>query len=554
MKIDRKLFLIIVLLLVSFFIRVIKIDNLSLFGDEIDVGYQAFSLLNTSKDYKGNFLPTYIQSLSESRAPLLIYTSIPGIKLFGLTELGVRITPIIFGVLSIYLLYKLILLFSKSFNLAFFSSFALAFSPWHFHYSRTSFEVTLLLSLILLGVYLFQRFIENSKSSFLYTSIICFGLTFYTYNTANIFVPLLVVFLIISNWKKVFSILNLRKIIISVGLTLIFIIPIGIQIFSGSASNRFGLISIFNDQKTISQIIDRRTSFSATNPNEERFFYNKATSWFTVFFQNYLESVSPSFLFSRGDTSNIRHSLPQFGLLFLAFAPLFIIGLIKSPKNKLSQLMFFWILISPIASALTIQGGHHPTRLFIMLPPLSFFIGQGIANLYSSSKIFSKILLAIISLILFFEISFYSHEYFNRYPKDSFEYWNYGYKEIMSNIPKNYNHLYVSNTKYNSLLPFVFYQNKLNTPLQDKSQNKIINDYNGFNLDQNIYFIDNWGDADVLNQINKYSQTNDVFILFQGREIPGDMDFTQKPLDGFKTINTVYFPNKIIFAQIIQKI
>ena len=99
-----------VLLVLSLFTRLIKINNLSLFGDEIDVGYQAFSLLQTGHDYKGNFLPTYIQSLSESRAPLLIYLTIPTVKIFGLNPLGVRLPSVIFGVLSIYLLYKLVFL------------------------------------------------------------------------------------------------------------------------------------------------------------------------------------------------------------------------------------------------------------------------------------------------------------------------------------------------------------------------------------------------------------------------------------------------------------
>lgn len=553
MKIDRKSILIIGLLVVSFFIRIYKINTLSLFGDEIDVGYQAYSLLNTGKDYKGNFLPTYIQSLSESRAPLLIYASIPGIKLFGLTELGVRITPIIFGILSIFILYKIILLYSNSFSLAFLSSLVLSFSPWHFHYSRTSFEVTLLLSLILLGVYLFQKFIQNSKPSLLYLSIISFGLTFYTYNTANIFVPLLVIGLIIGNWKKFFSILNSKKLIISIGLTLLFIIPIGIQIFSGQAANRFSLVNIFNDPKTINHIIDRRTSFSATNPKSERFFYNKASGWTTAFFQNYLEAISPLVLFNQGDTINIRHNIPQFGLLFLSFAPLFFIGLIQTPKSKFQKFMLYWLVISPIASALTTQGGHHPTRLFVMLPPFAYFIAQGVLILLSS-KLLSKVVLIIISLTLIFEMSFYCHEYFYRYSKDSFEHWNYGYKEIMESIPKNYKHLYISNTKYNSLLPFVFYQKMLKNPLQDTSQKNIIFNYNGFSLNQYIYFIDNWGERDVLNQVSQNSQPTDVYLLFQISDIPGDMDFSKKNLEGFKTIKTVYYPNHTIFAQIIQKI
>jgi len=551
----------ILLLLISFFVRIYRINTLSLFGDEIDVGYQAYSLLNTGKDYKGNFLPIYIQSLSESRAPLFIYFSIPGVAVFGLTELGVRITPILFGVLSIYLLYKLIFLFSKSSNLALFCSLALSFSPWHFHYSRTAFEVTLLLSLTLAAIYFFQKFIQSPKTAFLYLSIIFFGLTFYTYNTANIFTPLIVVYLLITNRQKIFTNINPKKIIISLGLTLLFILPIFTQILSGRAANRFGLISIFNDQKTISHIIDQRTSLFATNPKIERVFYNKATAWTSVFFQNYLESISPIFLFNKGDTNNLRHNLPQFGLLFLAFTPLFFIGLIKTPKDKLQQLMLFWLLISPIASALTIQGGHHPTRLFLMLPPLVYFIGQGITILFSS-KLISKIIFIIISLAFVFEVSFYSHEYFYKYPKENFKPWDYGYKEIFTSLSQmSYNRLLISNSNFNSLLPYLFYNRISPTVanLNDHENKNLIADMPGFSISNDIYFINNWKHVinyynEIFNKLDQVSQTDDILVLFQLNEIPGDIDLSQKPREGYQTIKTIYNPDKTILAQILKKI
>ena len=549
------------LLLISFLVRIYRINTLSLFGDEIDVGYQAYSLLSTGKDYKGNFLPVYIQSLSESRAPLLIYCSVPGVAIFGLTELGVRITPILFGVLSIYLFYKLILLFSKSNNLALFCSFALSFSPWHFHYSRTSFEVTLLLSLVLAAIYFFQKYIQSLKTFTLYLSIVFFGLTFYTYNTANIFTPLIVIYLLLSNWQKFFANINLKKIIISIGLTLTFILPIITQIFSGRAANRFGLISIFNDQKTISYIINQRTSPFATNPKIEKVFYNKLTVWTSVFFHNYLESLSPKFLFSQGDTINLRHNLPQFGLLFLAFVPLFFIGLIKTPTDKLKQLMFFWLLISPIASSLTVQGGSHPTRLFLMIPPLAYFIGQGIQFLYSS-KIISKIFLIIISLVFIFETCFYYHEYFYKYPKQSFKSWDYGYKEIFTSLSKeSYNRLLISNSNFNSLLPYLFYNHISPTSviLNDNENKNIVADLPGFKISNNVYFINNWQHVinyynEIFNKLDQVSQTNDVLVLFQLNEIPGDIDLSQKPREGYQTIKTIYNPNKTILAQILKKL
>ena len=555
MKIPKYSIFLLLLIVFSFVVRIYKINSLSLFGDEIDVGYQAYSLLNTGKDYKGNLLPTYIQSLSESRAPLLIYLSIPGIKLFGLTQLGVRITPIIFGLLSIYLTYKLILLISKSPKLAVISATILSLTPWHFHYSRTSFEVTLLISLILSGTYFIFKYLDNNKNKFFYLSILFFCLSFYTYNTANIFVPLLVIFIFITNFSKFKSNLKPKSIIISSLLFLIITTPLLIQIFIGSAANRFGLINIFNDQKTITNIIEKRTSFSATAPNIEKIFHNKPIAWTHEFFKNYLNAFSLPFLFNNGDTNNLRHSVPNFGLIFVSFLPFLFIGLFSLDlKSKLNKLMLFWLFASPLATSLTTNGGNHATRLFLMVLPLSYFIGLGVLKIIESKNIFKKIILIVLITTSFFEICLYSHEYFIHYPKDSFEVWNYGYQEIFQNIPQNSSRVFVSNAKYNSLLPFVFYQKyKPIVPLQDQETKNIIYDFDGFNLNQKIYFINNWKDHNVISQITKIAQSNDTFILFQGKDIPGDWDFSKNPLPKFNTIKTIFNPNQTILAQIIQR-
>jgi hypothetical protein len=559
MKINKYSLFFVVLLVFSFVTRIYKINNLSLFGDEIDVGYQAFSLLTTQHDYKGNYLPFYIQSLSESRAPLLIYTSIPGIAIFGFSELGVRITPIIFGVLSIYLFYKLILLLSKSNSLALISSTALSLSPWHFHYSRTSFEVTLLLSLILGGTFFVYKYFDTSKNKFLYLSILIFCLSFYTYNIANIFVPLMVIFLFFSNFSKLKSKINLKSFIISLFIFLITVLPLLYQIFFGSAANRFNLISIFHDPKIINTIIDKRTSFSAMSPSLESFFHNKPIAWTQELVKNYLSSFSLPFLFNFGDQLNLRHSVPGFGLLFISFLPFLIIGLFSlNLKEKINQLMLSWLLISPIAASLTINGSNHATRLFLMLPSLSYFIGLGIFKIIYSHIIIKKIILFICAFTLLFEIFLYSHEYFIHYPKDSFESWNYGYKEIFQNIPLNSsNRVFISNAKYNSLLPFLFYQNyPLNSKniINDLEIPNIFEDLSGFFLYPNIYFINDWqSQNDTLQKISQFAQKGDTFILFQLKDIPGDINLYQKPLDGFHTIRTIYQPNNTILAQIIQK-
>lgn len=557
MKFKKLNWPLVILLLISFFLRIYRIDTLSLFGDEIDVGYQAYSLLQNGHDYKGNFLPTYIQSLSESRAPLLIYTTVPSIALLGLNEVGVRFPSILFGVFSIYIFYKLVLLLSKSSTLAFYGSIALSFTPWHFHYSRTSFEVTLLLSLTLTGIFFFYKFLNFGKNKYLYLSIFIFCLSFYTYNIANIFVPLIIITIIVTNLKNFISKIKFKNFLISLILFLLLILPLSLQIFFGTAANRFNLISIFNNQNIINQIIEKRTSFSAISPKIEVIFHNKATAWGGEFTKNYISSFSLPFLFIYGDQINYRHTIPNFGLIFLSYLPFLLYGIFQLDfKDKLNKLMFFWFLFAPIAASLTIGGSTHATRLFIMIVPLSYFTALGLQKSFLLKNILIKLFLFILSLFLIIQIIGYSHEYFIHYPKDSFEVWNYGYKELFQNIPKTNKNIYISNALYNSLLPFTFYQkySTNNGFLDDNNINNIISGLSGFKLYKNIFFINDYKQNDHLYAVNQIAQPGDIFLLFQGFDIPGDMDFTKKYLNGFKTIKTVYNPNNTILAQIIQKL
>ena len=151
------------MLLLAFFLRFIKLDLLPLSGDETDVALQAQSLSINGRDYRGNFLPTYIQSFAESRAPLLMYFTVPSIKLFGVNTYSLRLIPLLFGILSIYLTYLLVIDLSKSPILSLGTAFSLTISPWHIHYSRMSYEVTLLISLILLGIIFFRRYLKRPR-------------------------------------------------------------------------------------------------------------------------------------------------------------------------------------------------------------------------------------------------------------------------------------------------------------------------------------------------------------------------------------------------------
>ncbi len=512
----------------AFIVRIVYLNQTPLFGDEIDVGLQANSLLHSLRDYRGNFLPFYLQSFSESRAPLFIYASIPSVALFGITPFAVRFVPLLFGLLSIYFLYKLVLLLTRNSQLSTYSALVLAFTPWHIHYSRVSFELTLLTTLLLSATYFFYR-----NKTILAT--ILFALTFYTYNIANILTPLLMLYLIFTTKKQ-----NYSK---SFFIFIILLAPIATSLLFGKASNRFGLISIFNDPKTINQIIDNRTDFSSSQNFSEKIFHHKPESYLSVFSKNYLSAISPSFYFGVGDP-NPRQQVPQTSLFLLPLAIPFGIGLLNS-----SPLFLFWFIASPIASALTQGGGAHASRLFLMIVPITYFIAVGLTLLNKHIR-FSIFSLTAISLI------FFLHNYYVHYPNRNFASWQYGYDQMFSTtIPFN-SQVFISNTNFESLPRFAFYQNTPPEALQTMSDQEVTNsyaDFSGFNLNTQTHFINDWKSADVLHKISTTGNSGDYFFLLQLKDIPGDMDFTKSPLAGFTTIKTVYYPNNLIMGQVLKK-
>lgn len=522
------------ILLLALCLRLIGIIKIPLFGDEIDVANQTYFLSKTLHDYKGNFLPTYIDSFSESRAPLLMYTSIPSLLIFGKNALGLRLTPLIFGLLSIYFTYLLIHLITKNKDLSLLSALILAITPWHIHYSQMSFEVTLLLFLTLSATYCYLK----DKH---YLSIILFSLCFYTYSTANIFIPILAIYLYF--YKKPLPLIKTIKITL---LTILLLSPIFFNILNGKASNRFKMISIFNSPDQIATLISKRTSFNV-NPAIEQLFHNKATLFLTNFSSNYIKALSPNFLFLEGDT-NPRHQIPATSLILIVLIIPLIIGLFSHP-NKFFMFLFF---ISPIPSALTIEGGNHATRLFLLLIPLSYLIALGLTKI-------SKKLQYLIFILCAISLIFYFHEY-NHYWQENYRSLNGNYDQLFSHLPKDCSRYFISNSNYVSLPFFLYYQNYnpkqfLKEFKSDQEQANIYADMSGFSLNNKIFFINNWHDnGDNFKKINTFAQANDCFLLFQLKEIPGDWNLSANPLDGYKTLYSAKEPNMQLFGQIIQKI
>ena len=275
----------------------------SLYSDELDVGYQAYSILKTGKDYFGNPWPLHFQSYADIRTPLYIYSSVPTVWLFGITAWGVRLPAAIFGVLGvsgIFLLFKEI---SGSKYIGLIGALLLTLSPWHIHYSRAAFEATMLLSFLLFGLYFFFKSFKRPK--FLWVSVALLVFTPWIYNTATLFTPILLIFLFLV-WKK--QILSLKRPeLVKAGVAgLVVGLPIVYSLIFGGGALRAGYLSVFSNPTTNTEVdysilydAKVRNVYGGSTASKifTRVVHNKVTFWGSNIINNYLSALSFDFLF-----------------------------------------------------------------------------------------------------------------------------------------------------------------------------------------------------------------------------------------------------------------
>ncbi len=561
-KTNLAIFLLILSLAIS--LRLFKLDSVppALFGDEVDVGYQAYSLWETGRDLTGRFMPFYIRSLSEFRTPLYIYSAVPFVGIFGLNEWGVRLPAVFWGIVSIIGIF---LLTRKLFDtrIALIAMFLISISPWHLQYSRASFEVTMLLSFIVLGIYCFLQGLN--KTRYLFLSAILLVSSIYIYSTAVAFLPLLCLLFLIIYWRQIFKIKKL--ILASLAITAaIILIPVVTSLYTGEAKERFTLISIFQDSVLIDKInLSRKGQefyspegqIQKANPQFEAIFYNKPLIFAQVFITNYFKSLSPSFLFSQGDI-NFRHSIHEMGQEYYFEAILLLLGmfaLIKLDAKK-SALIFGWLIIAPIPASLTNDGGFHATRLFILLPPviiLSAIGGDWIIENFKS--IYVRLLAAFVIVLFVFNVTFYLHRYYIHYAPESWRWWHVGFKETMlymKSQENNYKIVGFNNTYEPSLIRFLFW-NKINpadfqASYQETMQkHEIFPGFEGFKFGEKYFF------GSASKPLVDSLPANTLYMVSARDEVAGDWDWSKTPPSGISVLKTIRNPlNEPIFYVIVK--
>src|SRR3972149_8633670 len=353
------------IILLSSFLRFYKIDKIppSLTWDEVSLGYNAYSISETLRDEHGRFLPhDYFAAFGNYKPPLYIYADVLPIKIFGLNEFAVRFPSALAGVLAVLVAYFLVMEMFASRHLALLTSLILAISPWHTQLSRAAFEANLATLLIILGVFLLFKGLK--KPSFFLWAIIPLTASAYTFNSARIVAPLLLLGFLVIYFPKIWS--AKKWLILMVALGVILTTPLLPHLFSKEGRLRFREVNIFTDLNTVKKANERMVVDQ--NAWWANLVHNRRVSFALLYMQHYFDHFNPDFLFIKGD-GNPKFSLQDVGELYLWEIPFLFAGLyfLLKQKNRTAIFTVFWLLTA-IVPAATARETPHALRVDNSLP------------------------------------------------------------------------------------------------------------------------------------------------------------------------------------------
>ncbi|MBI3443551.1 hypothetical protein HY008_02685, partial [Candidatus Woesebacteria bacterium] len=139
-----------------------------------------------------------------------------------------------------------------------------------------------------------------------------------------------------------------------------------------------------------------------------------------------------------------RSKVPEVGQSLIFLFPFFYLGLFFLAKNKSKggTLVFSWLLIAPLAAALTFQSPH-ALRSQNMTIPLNIIIALGIYELMLLINSKKHIWLStasclLITVLIGYSFTKYLHQYYIHYPKELPYAWQYGFDKIADYVKENY--------------------------------------------------------------------------------------------------------------------
>ena len=499
--------------LTAFFLRIYKLDSVP-YGfhiDEAKVGWNAYSILKTGMDDKGNKFPLYYDSFGDFRPTGLIYLVIPSLVIFGNTVFAVRFPFAIIGALTTIVIFLFVLeIFGKQKKyMALIAAILLAFNPWHIIASRSTCESIIVIFLTILGLYFFIKLFRKNSLLNMFLSFFTLASSFFFYHNIRVLAPIFLLILVFF-YRFVFQ----KRIKFKQILVLLFLIVTTVLVFlSPEARGRASQVSLKSDFNVLYEVTKMPNEEGPNRVFVARVFHNRWASYIRRFAEEYREYFSTSFL--TGSLGKpVRYTVPYVGLLTYIELILIFLGLFFVSKNKEILIILALLVIAPLPAAMTIEDTPNMQRSILMIP---FLLTIAAFGFYELIKLPSKwkYLSILIGTVFFLNFIYFFHMYLVHQKMSIASYYRDGGNvelvKKLNEIGGNYKKIVLTNSP-DSLYPWIAFLNKIDPNLFNQTYKKIDNGVRSF---ENIVFS---SDRCPLNEALKRGEKEFISTLFVDAE------------------------------------
>ena len=429
-------FILALILALAFFLRFYKLGEVP-YGfsqDESAIGYNAFSIIETGKDEHGESFPLYFKAFGDYKLPIYIYSTIPAIKFFGLTEFAVRFPSALFGFLTVVLFYFFVKALTNNVRLALLGTSLLAINPWHLHYNRITLEVSISLFFFVLGGFLLSKAFQRGKKGLFFLGTLCFIVDIYTYNLTRMLSPVLLLLFLLFYRKKLKAI-SREEIITTIVISIGFLVPFLTTLFGPGGFGSAGGTLITSSAAVKAPLLEFRSYLIDLPSLFTKLFFNTATLTVWRFLENFASYMSAPFLFVSGSTHG-NHGIGNVGQFYLFELPLVVLGIYTIIRDKIlwGRLLLLWAIIVILVVSLT-REAPQANRSFFLITPLVVFSAVGVfalGNLVKTLKNnkYRTLLIAAFALFAGYNIVYYFASYYVRFPVAYAKSWRSADKDI----------------------------------------------------------------------------------------------------------------------------
>ena len=352
---------------VALFLRIFLLGSLPIgfHADEVRAGWNAYSVLKTGMDDRGNLLALYYNTFGDYRPTGIFYTIIPSIKILGLNEFAVRFPSALFGAMTVFPLYFIAHVLTRSHKISIISAIFLALSPWHISVSRSTSEAVISMFFALAALSLLLHAIKFSRPKYVLFFTFLLALSYFFYHSVRLLAPLFVIVTAFHFRKEI----RKSQLQLPVYLSIIVLLTLTFTLVVASAGReRLTQISIARSGE-VEKVLAAADTATIKTPLDSKFMV-----FTTRFINEYSKYFTFEFLVGQGKP--VRYASPDAGLITYVEVFFLIAGVVISIQKRKNGLLIIFLLLAPLPAALTSEDSPNLHRSLFMVPFIAIFAAE----------------------------------------------------------------------------------------------------------------------------------------------------------------------------------